>query len=400
MEERTRAYLRGRFRDYYRRNAELFDSDSAESLVPPQADRREWGYIPWTDRPGTTMVRHRSLLEFGDLSEFLQRERPQHVYMSAAEYEDPGANSMEAKEWQAADVVFDLDADHLPSVTLGEDTYAEMLAKCKDALQRLLAFLEEDFGFDDLSIVFSGGRGYHVHIRDESVRGLDREHRREIVDYVQGIGLDFDALIETETVGGMGVKNPVQKRSLRTTGGWGRRAHSRVIEFVDELLAMSEDDAMERLQSFDGIGEGRAESTLTAASNNYEEIKAGNIDVHTAFYQFARTMTETVAERDRSNVDEPVTTDTHRLIRQPGTLHGGSGLAVVPIARDELDDFDPLQDAVPETFVGHDIVVEVTDGGRVELNGETFTVEEGDVSLPEYMAVFLMARGRAEKGRE
>jgi len=57
---------------------------------------------------------------------------------------------MSEKDWQSADLVFDLDADHLPSVTLGEDTYAEMLAKCKDALFRLLEFLEDDFASEDL----------------------------------------------------------------------------------------------------------------------------------------------------------------------------------------------------------------------------------------------------------
>lgn len=405
MEERTRAYLRGRFRDYYRRNADRFeqpsDADGERAPdVPPGAAEREWGYIPWTSSPGTTMVRHKSVLDLGTIAEFLQRERPRHVYFSAGRYEDPGANTMEDKGWTGADLIFDLDADHLPSVTLGEDSYAEMLAKCKTELQRLLVFLEDDFGFEDLDILFSGGRGYHVHVRDANVQGLAREHRREIVDYVQGIGLDFDTLIETESVAGMGLKNPVDKRMLRKSGGWGKRAHEYVVEYVDDLLELDDEDALARLQEFDGIGEGRATGALTAARNNYDEIRAGNIDIHPAFYQLARILTEDVVGRKRASIDEPVTTDTRRLIRLPGSLHGGSALAVTPIERDELADFDPLVDAVPETFVGHEITVEVTQGGPVELNGESFTVAEGDVSLPEYVAMFLMARGRAEKGRE
>ena len=88
MEERTRAYLRGRFRDQYRRT---------ELSPPPAAHEREWGFIPWTDSPGTTMVRHRSLLELGDLSSFLVRKRPRHVYFSAGRFRDPGASSMHAK---------------------------------------------------------------------------------------------------------------------------------------------------------------------------------------------------------------------------------------------------------------------------------------------------------------
>ncbi|RKD94931.1 DNA primase small subunit PriS [Halopiger aswanensis] len=391
MEERTRAYLRGRFRDHYRRT---------ELSPPPAANEREWGYIPWTEGPDTTMVRHRSLLELGDLSEFLVRKRPQHVYFSAGRFRDPGAKSMHEKDWQSADLVFDLDADHLPSVTLGEDSYAEMLAKCKDALLRLLAFLENDFAFRNMEIVFSGGRGYHVHVRDENVLELDREHRREIVDYVRGIGLDFEELIETETVAGLGRKTPTERRLLQIQGGWGKRIHAHFMDFVDDLLAMEEDAALERLQEFDGIGEGKAQATLNAARNNREGLESGNVTVHTAVEQLAQRFAETAVERDNAPIDEPVTTDTNRLIRLPGSLHGGSGLKTVRLERDEIADFEPLVDAVPETFKGQEITVNVTDGGEVQLGGDSFTITDGNQSLPEYVAVFLMARGRAEKEKE
>ncbi|MFC6718834.1 DNA primase small subunit PriS [Natrialbaceae archaeon GCM10025810] len=391
MEERTRAYLRGRFRDHYRRT---------EITPPPAANEREWGYIPFTEGPGTTMVRHKSLLELGSLEDFLERKRPQHVYFSVGRYRDPGASSMSKKDWRASDLVFDLDADHLPSVTLGEDSYAEMLEKCKDALFRLLDFLEDDFGFEALEIVFSGGRGYHVHVRDENVLHLEREHRREIVDYVRGIGLDFERLIETETVAGLGRKTPTERRTLRISGGWGKRIHGYFMDFVDELLAMEEDEALERLQEFEGIGEGKAQATLNAARNNREGLEAGNVTVHTAVAQLAERFAAEAVERDNAPIDEPVTTDTNRLIRLPGSLHGGSALKVVRIDRDDLEAFDPLVDAVPETFTGHEIAVDVTRGGEVELGGDTFTVSEGDQSLPEYVAAFLMARGRAEKEKE
>ncbi|WP_090614103.1 DNA primase small subunit PriS [Natrinema salaciae] len=391
MEERTRAYLRGRFRDHYRRT---------EITPPPAANEREWGFIPWTEGPDTTMVRHRSLLELGDLSAFLVRKRPRHVYFSAGRFRDPGASSMTEKDWQSADLVFDLDADHLPGVTLGEDSYAEMLAKCKDALCRLLEFLEEDFAFDDLEIVFSGGRGYHVHVRDENVLHLEREHRREIVDYVRGIGLEFEELIETETVAGLGRKTPTERRTLQIEGGWGARTHAHLMAYIDDLLELDEDAALDRLQAFDGIGEGKAQATLNAARTNRAQLEAGNVTVHTAVAQLAERFATEAVERDNAPIDEPVTTDTNRLIRLPGSLHGGSGLKTVRLEREEIADFDPLVDAVPETFVGHEITVDVSDGGEVELGGETITVSEGEQSLPEHVAVFLMARGRAEKEKE
>ena len=386
MEERTRAYLRGRFGDHYRRS---------EVTTPPAANEREWGHVPWTSGTGTTMIRHKSLLDLGVLGDFLARERPRHVYFSAGRYRDPGANSMGEKGWRGSDLVFDLDADHLPSVDPTEDSYAEMLAACKDALNRLLSFLEADFGFENLTVVFSGGRGYHVHVRDAGVHELDREERREVVDYVRGRGLDFDRLVRTEQRGA------VTGRALETAGGWGQRTHQRLLAFVDELLSMDESDALARLQEYDGIGEGRAETIYGVARNNREALEAGNVEVGGPG---VRRLVDVVAREtvaaENAPIDEPVTTDINRLIRLPGSLHGGSGLAVRHIDRDALAAFDPLVDAVPETFRTHDITVEISDGGTVELGGDRFTLQEGEHSVPEYVGVFLMARGQAEKGQE
>ena len=385
MQEQTLRYLRGRFGDHYRRS---------ELTPPPDANEREWGYVPWTEGPGETYVRHKSLLDLGELSDFLARERPRHVYFSAGRYQQPSASTMSGKTWRSSDLIFDLDADHLPAAE-PDDTYAEMLAKCKDALLRLLDFLEDDFGFDDLTVVFSGGRGYHVHVRDEGIQHLERDARREIVDYVRGIGLDPNSLIRTE------MRGNVTARTLPTDGGWGRRVHRKLLSFVDTIESLEEAEALERLQELDGIGEGRARTIHGAITQNRQAIEDGNMEAGgVGIRTLVDSLVQEVIEEDNAPIDEPVTTDTNRLIRLPGSIHGGSGLGVKRIDRDAIDAFDPLVDAVPETFRSHEITVEVTDGGRVELDGDSFTLEEREVSVPESLGVFLMCRNRAEKGQE
>lgn len=391
MQERTRAYLRGRFGDYYRQTA-------LES--PPDADEREWGYVPWTEGPGETYVRHNSLLDLGSLDDFLSRERPKHVYFSAGRYENPSASTMEDKNWRRSDLIFDLDADHLPA-TSEDDSYAEMLSACKDALFRLLDFLEDDFGFEDLEIVFSGSRGYHVHVRDEEIQHLTRDARREIVDYVRGIGLEFDAMVTEETVGGtVGRESPASNRYLPTDGGWGERIHQELLSVMEEIRDLDEAEAVERLQEYEGIGAKKAKTAYKFTQNRFVEIEGGNLSAHNVFENLTQQFAPNVVAAQNAPIDEPVSTDTNRLIRLPGSLHGGSGLAVGPVARDDLAAFDPLVDAIPETFRGHDITVEVTDGGEVELDGDTFTLEEHVDTVPEYLGVFLMTRGRAEKAKE
>ncbi|WP_224335332.1 DNA primase small subunit PriS [Haloprofundus halobius] len=385
MNGRTREYLRGRFGDYYR---------SADLTLPPAADEREWGHIPWT-AGGTTMVRHQSLLDVGDLGGFLARESPRHVYFSAARYADPGANEMDEKGWRGADLVFDLDADHLPGVDPAATSYGEMLAACKDALLRLLTFLEDDFAFSELEVVFSGGRGYHVHVRDDSVRGLDSEARREIVDYVRAIDLDADGLVTTRSEHG------TTRRVLRTEGGWGKRTHVALLSFVEELESMDDEDANDRLQEFDGIGEGRAKTILGALRRNPDAIREGNVE---AGGPGLRLLVETIGERvvadQTAPIDEPVTTDVRRLIRLPGSLHGGSSLVVTRLDRDEIQTFEPLRDAVPERFTRRDIVVELDAPVTVELGGETTKLSAGENTVEESIGVFLMTRGAAEKARE
>ena len=391
MEERTRNYLRGRFGDYY---------SNAELALPPQPERREWGHIPYTASEGTTMIRHRSLLDMGgdaqSVREFLTRDAPRHAYFSAARYDDPGRNEMAAKGWQGADLVFDLDADHLPGVDAEAASYAEMLAACKDALQRLLTLLKEDFGFgeDELVVVFSGGRGYHVHVRDEALLELDSDARREVVDYVRAVDLDRDDLIRTVRHGS------TTRRELKTEGGWGRHVHQRLVGFVDDLREMDDDEAMATLTELDGIGDGRATTILGAVRNNPEAIREGNVEAGgPGLRKLVEALTAEVTTNRTAPIDEPVTTDVRRLIRLPGTLHGGTGLVVKPIEHGELDDFDPLVDAVADRFRGQRVMVNVTEPGPLDVGAET-SIQAGPQSVEEHVGVFLMARGRAEKAAE
>ncbi|GAB7012493.1 DNA primase small subunit PriS [Halolamina salina] len=391
MEDRTRNYLKGRFGDYYA---------DADISVPPAPAAREWGHIPYTESEGTTMVRHRSLLDMGgdaqSVREFLAREAPRHAYFSAARYDDPDNRTMAEKGWRGADLVFDLDADHLPGVDEEEASYAEMLEACKDALKRLLDLLREDFGFtdDELLIVFSGGRGYHVHVRNDALLDLDSEARREIVDYVRAVDLDRDGLIRTVSYGG------TTRRELKTGGGWGRRVHRELVEFVADLREMDREDALEQLTAFDGIGDGRAGTILDAAERNPDAIREGNVEAGgPGLRKLIEALTAQVVGNETAPIDEPVTTDVRRLIRLPGTLHGGTGFVVKPIDPADLDAFDPLSDAVADRFRGQRIMVNVTEPGPVDLGAET-ALEPGPQSVEEYVGVFLMARGRAEKAAE
>lgn len=384
MDDRTLSYVRGRFGDYYRK----------ADIEPPRShDEREWGYIPFTTG-GVRMVRHKSLLDLGSLGGWLANTKPRHVYYSSARYSRPEADNMNEKGWLGADLIFDLDADHLEGVT-PDDSYSDMLEECKQALLRLLEFIDDDFGFRDVEVAFSGGRGYHVHVYDDEVQRLESQARREIVDYVRGIGFQPELAFSGETAAGDYGRTPTEVRRLNE-GAWGERIKTYVLDYADRVAELPDGEALERLQQRDGVGEKKARKILGVFRERRGEIRTGNLDVAGGLKGFWDGLIEEAVRETSAETDEPVTTDTRRLIRLPGSLHGGTGLRVTKLGREELRDFEPLRDAV--VFSDHDQTVEVNEGGAFEVGGTRFNMDAGKNILPEYAAVYAMLRFGAELG--
>ena len=392
MDDRTHAYVKGRFGDYYRGSVTPPEFGDTGGVVEPRVpEDREWAYVVFSGG----MVRHKSLLDLGSLETWLADTKPQHVYYSSARYTRPQAAAMSEKGWKGADLIFDLDADHLRDAE-PDDTYAEMLSKCKDALLNLLTFIDEDLGFEDTLVVFSGGRGYHIHVYDDRVRELGSDARREIVDYVKGTGFRAELAFSNETVAGdHGRTSPAELRRLKG-GAWSDRIRDYVLEYADETAAMDDEEAVERLRGFDNVGEKTARTLLEVFRDRRDELASGNLDVAGGTRGFWETLLERAVEETSAETDEPVTTDTRRLIRLPGSLHGGTGLRVAPLERDEIDDFEPLCDAV--VFSTREQTVVADEPTTLEVGGRRFNIGAEEVTVPEYAAVFGMLRGDVRLG--
>ena len=180
----TQEWLQARFREFYA---------TAEPELPPRFTAREWGMLGWG---GKMMRRHLVFRSEGELQAWLAREAPAHVYHSVAYYAHPSAGKMNEKQWQAADLIFDLDADHLPEMELlkqGKISFGALMEITRGQAVRLAEdFLLGDLGLalEDLQLVFSGGRGYHVHVRTPVVLKLPSGARRELAGYLTGRGAD------------------------------------------------------------------------------------------------------------------------------------------------------------------------------------------------------------------
>jgi DNA primase small subunit len=289
---------------------------------------------------------------------------------------------MAEKGWCGADLIFDLDADHLM-----RGPYDQMLARVKEETGKLLTILTGEFGMDKKSIalVFSGGRGYHVHVRDIAFRGWGSSERRELIDYVCGIGIDPAAMLAG--------KNPAAP-------GWPRRYRETLIEYIRWIGSLPEEEAMAHLTALEGVGKESAaaflkkyEETIAAIGQHPTGMLLRNRVLHAVVSQEEGEFKRRLLSR-AALADEPVTTDTKRLIRMPTSLHGGSGMRVQPLELRELHDFDPLTDAV--VFGTRDVKVDQKFPLRMPMLGSTYVLQKGITTVPEAVAVFLCCRGMAE----
>lgn len=374
MNPATTEFLRQRFTEYYR-NTVL--------VPPPSLGQREWGFVLFNS--GSADMRMRRHIGFSDRDEmesYILNLIPQHTYYSTAYYEKPDAGTMADKGWSGADLIFDLDADHIV-----RGPFDQMLVRVKEETEKLITILTDEFGMDKKSIalVFSGGRGYHVHIRDIAFRSWGSAERRELIDYVCGIGIDPAAMLTGKTV-------PIP--------GWQQRFREVLLEYLHWIGGLAEEEAMAHLTAIEGVGKESASSFLKKRDELIREIEHHPTSMILKNRVLAIILGQQEGEFKKrlltraALADEPVTTDTKRLIRMPTSLHGGSGMRVQPLELRDLHDFDPLTDAV--VFGTRDVKVDQKFPMKIPMLGSTYELKKGIITVPESVAVFLCCRGMAE----
>jgi DNA primase small subunit len=361
------------------------------------------------------MIRHKSFKTQNELRSFMCAMVPSDMYYSSAYYEQPDSPDMGSKGWIGADLIFDIDADHIPTScdkihdtwtcircrfngkgeqpqrcpSCGGEKFEETTWPCEECLAsakaetiRLLGILSKDFGFSksNMTTFFSGNRGYHVHVEDETVRSLDSVARKEIVDYVTGLGLDANLHLGEISRSG--------SNDLKSFGWRGRISHGMVGFLLTGEIA-----------DFQEIGLKKNTAKLIV---NSKDAILKNLDaqkphgsVRGLGPETFRKLVEYSRKSQSARVDTVVTTDIHRLIRLPGTLHGKTGFRKVEISISSIDNFDPFKSAI--AFEGGTTSVLVSDAPEFRLGNEKFgPFRNQKVDLPTAAALLLMCKKRAE----
>ena len=381
-------FLKNTFRKYYEKN---------KIELPDRFGRREFAFVFFG---GKGMMRHIGFEKKTYFSNFLKEKAPAHSYYSSAYYQKPDAPTMQEKKWMGAELIFDLDSDHIPDAE--KFSYVDQLKIVKKEFSKLVNdFLLNDFGFNEryIELYFSGGRGYHCHVKDPKILGLDSNERREVVDYITGRDLKdnlvfHEHVTKTIQVGGRTVPSgKTLKMPTPDEPGWRGRISRGIIDIIDEIK--KSDKPIEKLKEY-GVKHNDAEKLLEDLSDErVRRIKEGKLDQSKTIRKFFlnNALRKTAVYMSAGETDEPVTCDVKRLIRLPGSLHAKTGFKVIKIPLDNLNKFNPLQDAV--VLPVDPIKVNLNKSFNLKIKNEEFNLKPGEQELPAYLVVFLIGRNLA-----
>ena len=374
--------------------------------APESIEKREFGFFLFNS---SSMRRHIQFSNLNMLLKYLTSNGPKHAFYSTAFYENPAASIMAEKGWLGAELVFDIDADHLDTPCKKEhDSWTclncgmtgkgmpplkcpkcgsekikakkWMCEKClgaaKEEVFKIIEdFLIPDFGIskNELSVVFSGHRGYHVHVLSDFVKELNQRARRELVDYLTGIGI-------TPKYFGFGRLMNDPYPNIHSPGWKGR-----IMRYLNHLI--------EDIDKFDTrwaqILKKNKEIALSIFKSPQPNLGAiRGISEHT-WQEIAKF----VAHHYSAKIDEPVTYDTKRLIRLPGSLHGGTGFKVMAIPLSDLESYDPFKEAI---FFRGELTIHIHDSPQIRIGDEYYgPYHDVNVEVPMSVAVFMLSKGVA-----
>jgi DNA primase small subunit len=289
---------------------------------------------------------------------------------------------MAEKDWQNADLIFDIDAKDLnlscrinhtckkcsncanifandekctQCDSAKSDTVSVLCKDCiaaaKNEVKKLVNILESDLGTnkENLQVYFSGNEGFHIHISNSNYERLESKERAELVDYIMFKG----AMPET-----FGAKPS---------------------DFTKSTFA--EPDEKGWL--------GRVSKQLFGSKSNKPKISRQLVSE--GYISFKKKLDE-IQKQIGVQIDPNVTIDIHRIFRMGGTINSKSGLVKTPCT--DISKFNPGHDAC---FIDDDeITVLANCPVEFRLKNKKFgPYKKEQVTIPKYAAVYMICKGCA-----
>lgn len=302
------------------------------SLNIPEISAREFGVGDFGKK---ISQRHIKFNNLNELREYLIYKTPIYISYSSAYYMNPD-KPMEQKGYIRGDFVIDID---------------ESLETIKNMIHDILELYDifrSEFGFQDITINYSGNRGFHIHVRDGWVTRLDRESRAEILNYIT-LAEAAEEIFGLDRIGSKIIGPRFEHLKNRMQ-----------IRIVRELKNITSDPKIY-------LGDwSKVDSQILALA--VERAKF------------------------RVSLDNNVTLDQTKLLRMENSIHGDTGFQAKILNIQSLESFDPWYDAV--LFEDRDVRIKMIEDFKsekygYELKRDTAYRVRGD------LGVFLILQNKA-----
>ena len=289
------------------------------------------------------------------------------VYASIGYYLDPQVYSPSKRGLTGYDLVFDVDMKYT------QENRIEWMHEVCYRTSTLMDVLVEDLGFsrDDMVLDFSGGKGFHITIENESFRSLSKDDRIDLVNYIKG-------------------EKIIRKELTTGNGGWNNK-YKGYINRIVRLMTNDKKVNNERLQLLnipDTTAKKISDLMINAANRN--TVSQGHLGLFDA--KVSKSLQNNFYNEQKelfSCVDQKVTPDRHRILRVPGSIHPSTGFASVRLEPSDIDEPNVIFEKI-KSAGGVDEVEIVLEKATLEdfTNKKLWTA--GTHTVPRWLALHLL----------
>ncbi|XP_045409558.1 DNA primase small subunit isoform X1 [Lemur catta] len=353
-------------------------------------------------------IRYQSFNNQSDLEKEMQKMNPYKIDIGAVYSHRPNQHNtvkLGAFQAQEKELVFDIDMTDYDDVRRCCSS-ADICSKCWTLMTMAIRIidraLKEDFGFKHRLWVYSGRRGVHCWVCDESVRKLSSAVRSGIVEYLSLVkgGQDVKKKVHlSERI------HPFIRRSIN------------IIKNYFEKYALVDQDILENKESWDKI-------LALVPETVHDELQQNFQKSHSSLQRWEHL--KKAASKCQNNVkndkcgpwleweimlqycfprlDINVSKGINHLLKSPFSVHPKTGRISVPIDLQKLDQFDPF--TVPTiSLICHELDANSTneeekEGNEAESDIKHRTRDYKKTSLAPYVKVFEQFLENLDKSRK
>jgi len=338
---------------------------SSSSTFP----RREFSMTIEPTPGNEVYIRYQSFLSQDELTSAIIKRRPTKIDIGAVFNHPPKDNkSLPAGKLQTTEreLVFDIDLTDYDSVRNCGCDGAKICHKCWKFMGMAIEVMDEglrsDFAFEHVAWFYSGRRGVHCWVCDDTARKLSNEARSAVASY-------FEVNLGSEKNKNFHLSSPLHPMLVRaykilepnfvssvlpedghgllaTRASWTKvlltlpNAANPVAAKLEEKWSSSKDDTTPEekwnelksaLMAFIGKGGNNHNAKQVKSLSNADRLRIEHWPIETVFkYTYPR-------------LDINVSKMQNHLLKSPFCVHPKTGRVCVPIEVDKVDSFDPFK---------------------------------------------------------